>query len=309
MTHSISRRQFILSSSAGVLGAGAASLLESKALAFTPSHASIVESFAPAEWRRAFATAVEAGGHAGDLAFWQAFTAERVTPDLDERQILTLPAPGVELFGPRLAQRIAAISNDRLAEEVAKGAVGGMGTVSAFDRDAGREAERAIGQLGLCGLSLGANRGMRLDAKQLWPVYEVAQAASVPVYLPASYSVRVGDAPYRQLGRAGIIAGASSDSSAHATQLIFGGVLDAFPGLNVILGRLGEAAPYWYTQLVGIEAGLQGAHRPQRSVSDYFRTNIHLITAEMQSAGTLQFCSTILGKTGVPADLFEGRLA
>ncbi len=311
-----SRRHFLTASAVGVLAGGAlGSTAGAATLARSGARISIGETFVPAEWSQAFA-ATAAGGHPGDSAFWRAFRGQASTPAplaQAELHLLALPAPGVEAFSPDLARRVAALSNDRLADRVraGRGAIGGLATVSSFDAQAAREAERAIAQLGLSGVALGANRGMRLDHPSLWPLYEYAQAAHAPIYLPAAYSAGADDAPYRALGREGVIAGAAADSSAHAAQLIFGGVLDAFPKLNVILARLGEATPHWYGELEAVEANMAeaGLKAPQRAVRDYFTDNIHLTTTDMVSAETVQFCNLVLGDGRVLRSRDSAQLA
>lgn len=195
------------------------------------------------------------------------------------------------------------LANDRLAEKVhGTSGMAGLATLAAFDPLAVKEAERAITRLGFAGLSLGANRGLRLDHRSLWPVYEYAASARVPIYLPAAYTADAGEAPYRTLGSAGVIAGASADSGRHATQLIFGGVLDAFPDLTVVLSRMGEGTPYWYGRInETYDAVLEAdGNLPQRPAHDYFGANLLLTTTDM-TPHTVQFCSALLGTGKVVA--------
>lgn len=300
MTYSMtSRRRFLAASTLSLFAAmGTSSLASARGRGAAGAPAAIAETFAPAEWVEAFAALAASGGHAGDRAFWRSLEAGQLedAPGRDQPHLLALRAPGVEAFAPDLARRLARVSNDRLAQQVraGRGAIGGLAAVSAFDPDAAQEARRAVGVLGLAGISLGANRGMRLDDPSLRPLFAFAEAAHAPIYLPTAYSA---DAAYAALGRDGVLAGASADSSAHAAQLIFGGVLDSYPGLTVVLGRLGDAAPYWIGELAAVEANLveAGAQRPRRSVGEYFERNIHLTTAGMESGLTAQFCREALG--------------
>jgi predicted TIM-barrel fold metal-dependent hydrolase len=212
---------------------------------------------------------------------------------------LSLPAPGLEPFAESPARELSIISNDKLSQHIraSKGTLAGLASIAAVDRNAVEEAKRAVTRLGLSGISLGTNRGMRLSDRQLWPLYEFAQSTRTPIYLPASYSAGVGDAPYRAIRREGVIDGASRDSSSHAAQLIFGGVLDAFPRLSFILGRLGDATPHWYGELAAAGEGFNAGDRraPRRTLNDYFRTNLFLTTADMASPATIEFCSSTLG--------------
>lgn len=268
-----------------------------------PRRLSISESFVFPEWLAAIDAA--AATNPAVRAFrtaWQG-TANAAPPGGSSHPdvtLLSLPAPGVEMVDADRARLLARLANDRLAETVARsrGRLAGLATLAAFDPEAVDEARRAITVLGLSGLSLGANRGLRLDHRRLRPVFAFAAAAGVPIYLPASHAPITGDAGYRAEGREGILAGAAQESAAHATQLIFGGVLDAHPGLRVVLSRLGEGTPYWCTRLAETCLALEGAGRPlpRRPALAYFTDNILLTTADMSSPETLAFCDSVLGK-------------
>lgn len=261
----------------------------------------VSETFTFPEWVDAIHS-LEADGTRADRAFSAALRAYQPTAMSDALQLLTLPAPGVEPFAAGRAAGLARLANDRLAAHVRSsgGRINGLATVSAFDSGAVNEARRAIKELGLAGINLGSNRGMRLDMPNLRPLFAFAESAHVPVYLPASYAPLAGDSPYRAAGRAGVITGSAADSGQHLMQLVYGGVLDEFPRLMVIAGRLGEGTPYWYGRVQEVHAALAAAGRrlPGRAPDEYFKRNILLTTADM-SADTLQFCSRMLGNGSV----------
>ena len=298
-----SRREFLRTSTLAVSTVGLASL-PGLTQAFSGARferISLGETFVFPQWLSAMTEITGHKPHSADRTFWNVWQSAGASPFTPVRpgelSLVTLPAPGVEPFGISQARSLAIEANDRLAEKVAgSSGLAGLGTIAAFDPMAVREAERAIFRLGLAGLSLGANRGMRLDHRSLWPVYEFAASARVPVYLPAAYTSLAGDAPYRTLGSAGVIAGAAADSGRHATQLIFGGVLDAFPDLTVVLSRMGEGTPYWYGRIQETYAAAQDAAipLPKRPAHEYFNDNIWLTTTDM-TPQTVQFCSALLG--------------
>lgn len=297
------RREFLRTSTLALSTVGLASL-PGLASAFgrnTPGRISVGESFVFPEWLSAMAEVAGNQPHSADRAFWDAWQLAGVAPFTPARRgelsLVSLPAPGVEPFPLAQARSLAMLANDKLAERVADtSGMAGLATLAAFDPLAVKEAERAITRLGLVGLSLGANRGMRLDHRSLWLVYEYAASAKVPVYLPAAYTAVAGNAPYHALGSAGVIEGAAADSGRHATQLIFGGVLDAFPGLTVVLSRMGEGTPYWYGRIRETYASLHeaGASLPARPAHEYFNDNLLLTTTDM-TPQTVQFCSALLG--------------
>jgi len=302
-----SRRDFIRTSSLALSTLGLASW-PGLAAALGPARfdrVSVSETFVFPEWLSAIAEVSGPDTHSADRAFWNAWqSAGRVLQEPDEPghlSLVSLPAPGVEPFEHSRARSLAMQANDRLAEKVAvTRGIAGLATLAAFDPLAAREADRSVSRLGLAGLSLGANRGMRLDHRSLWPVYEFAAHAKVPIYLPAAYPSMAGDAPYRTLGSAGVIVGAAADSARHATQLIFGGVLDAFPALTFVLSRMGEGTPYWYGRIQETYAAVRdaAASLPKRSVDEYFNDNLLLTTTDMTSQ-TVSFCNAVLGKGSV----------
>ena len=315
-----SRRDFLRTATVALSAAGLSTLPQVLGAFGRPAarRLSIGETFVCPEWMSALSTATARVRHDADLAFlqaWQAVRPSTLAPSSredDELALITLPAPGVEPFDLGRARSLARRTNDALAETVAAshGRVAGLATVAAIDPLAAREAERSISRLGLAGLNLGANRGLRLDHRSLWPIYEFAAASRAPVYLPAAYAPVAGDAPYRALGRAGVIAGASADAGRHATELIFGGVFDAFPTLSVVMGRMGEGTPYWYGRILETYAAVQdaGGALPQRSAPEYFADNMLLTTADM-SSDTVEFCSAVLGDRRVVSSLTDSTRA
>ena len=270
--------------------------------AFGTRRISVSESFVFPEWLAALDKAGATTADHALLQAWRTTTSDAINIDHSDPESLTLlslPAPGVEMLGAEQARHLAKLANNRLAQAVARGGgrLAGLATLAAFDPGAADEAKRAITELGLAGLSLGANRGLRLDHPSLSPVFAYAAAAGVPIYLPASYAPSTGDAPYRAAGAQGVLAGAAQDSARHAAQLIYGGVLDAYPALRVVLARLGEGTPYWCTQLANTYTSLQRAGRPlpSRPALAYFSDNIMLTTADMASVDTMSACEAIIG--------------
>lgn len=275
-----SRRSFICCSglAAAAAGFGLAPAVSFGAVRRARWRIVIDDSFRFPAWSRALGHATGAESSAAASTRRQRGASQRP----DELTLFALTAPGVEPFATDQARALSREANDRLAAMVSaardRTRVGALATLSSTDPFAVREADRAINQLGLTGLSLAANRAMPLDDRSLWPVYEFAAASRVPVYLPTS--------------AAATAAVASADSGRHLTQLIMGGVLDAFPALTVVLARLGEGAPHWYGRAADATAVLRDTGRasPRRPLEDYLSNNILLTTADM-TAQTLQFCS------------------
>ena len=118
----------------------------------------------------------------------------------------------------------------------------GMATVPLQDPDlAAAELEHAVRELGLHGVEICSNvDGRNLDEPAFRPFFEAADRLGVPVFVHPS-SVAAAD----RLGShylANLI-GNPLDSAICIASLMFGGVLDAFPGLKLVFAHGGGVAP------------------------------------------------------------------
>ena len=83
--------------------------------------------------------------------------------------------------------------------------------------------------------------GKELDEKSLWPIYAQCEEHGWPVLLHPSETIgRERTAPYWGLDN---LAGNPYDTGIATAHLIFGGVLDAFPKLTVMLPHAGGTVP------------------------------------------------------------------
>jgi aminocarboxymuconate-semialdehyde decarboxylase len=115
-----------------------------------------------------------------------------------------------------------------------------------------RELDRAVNELGGRGANLGTEdlAGRELDDPALWPVYARLQELDLPLFLhpgPAGDpAARTGQTPpYNLLGVIGFI----GQETAAVARLIYGGVLDAFPRLKVVVSHGGGAVPYQWGRI------------------------------------------------------------
>jgi predicted TIM-barrel fold metal-dependent hydrolase len=105
-------------------------------------------------------------------------------------------------------------------------------------RPAVAEIERAIGQLGLKGVTITSQiQGFSLDCEKLFPLYEKVSELDVPIFVhpplaPVGYDLLQDYDLPRVLGR-------EVDLMVATTRLIAGGVLDRFPGLKLVIGHFG----------------------------------------------------------------------
>jgi aminocarboxymuconate-semialdehyde decarboxylase len=128
--------------------------------------------------------------------------------------------------------------NDEVAALVARhpGRIHGLASVDAYDGErAAREAERAIGELGLLGLFVDCARGDALiDAPQARPTLEVAARLGVPVFVHpvAPQPMTRQMAPY---GLIGTLFARGTVNGAALIALLEGGVFAELSGLRVVV--------------------------------------------------------------------------
>jgi len=224
------------------------------------------------EWERA-------GGEFPD--FWK-----KKLSDFDGQRLEEMDRCGIELAilsstvpgpqgepNPELAEAMARDANDALAAVVAKrpDRFAAFATLSMHNVEAAcREFERAVRELGMCGVLLnnfqvaGPYRqdAIYYDGREFDPFWDLAEQLGVPVYL-------------------------------HALRLITTGVFDRYPGAQLILGHNGEHIVYdmWRVTTSGqfSDHGLRhaineiGAHRIMFAIDYPYEEN---------EAGTSWFAST-----------------
>jgi uncharacterized protein len=219
-------------------------------------------------------------------------------------QVISTRAPAVQNLPAADAVPLAREANDVLAAAVAAypDRFAGLATLPTPDpAEAARELDRAVRELGFKGAMLhGHTSGRFLDDQEFWPIFECAQALDVPVYLhPTPPTGPVFEAYFSgvdprvagALARAGW--GWHAETGLHALRLMVSGVFDQFPGLQVIIGHMGEGLPFSIARAdVALRAGTSHL---KRTVAEYFRTNFHVTTSAYFTVPPLQCALSVLG--------------
>ena len=205
-------------------------------------------------------------------------------------QILSLFDPGVQdETDVARAIDLAPRANDDLAETVRGNPdrFGGFATLATQDPDAAAaELERAVTELGLVGgLINGHCQGRYLDDPAYEELFGCAQGMGAPIYLhpttPHPAVMEAWFAPYVADGLHLASWGFAAETGTHVLRLIYSGLFDRFPQLQMIIGHLGEMLPF-AAYRVDRYYGLGGAgseSRLQRLPSEYLRTNFHVTTS------------------------------
>ena len=170
-------------------------------------------------------------------------------------QALSLTAPGVEQLDVEEAKAFARSTNDALAQAVRRypARFFGLAALPVADPPAAvAELERAVGEHGFKGVVInGHRRGRYLDDRFFWPVLARAERLKLPIYLhPTQPPQPVIDAWFGGLEpmvgemMAGPGWGWHIETALHVLRMVVGGVFDAHPELQIVIGHMGETLPF-----------------------------------------------------------------
>ena len=212
-----------------------------------------------------------------------------------DMQVLSMTSPGVQMFDADLATAMARSTNDQLAAAVARRPARYAALASFAPQDphgAAKEIDRAINTLKLHGLIVNSHTGGRyLDEPRFRPILEAASALKAPIYIhprnPPFPASKILDGPYSLYGA---IWGFQMETGIHAMRLIVNGVFDAFPDLQIVLGHMGEALPYWLYRIDYMWRG-----NLKRKPSDYVKDNFLITTSGVNHHAVLEYCHGVLG--------------
>jgi aminocarboxymuconate-semialdehyde decarboxylase len=158
---------------------------------------------------------------------------------------LSLMPPMVYWADGALGDRLARLVNDALAEasRAHPDRFVFLATLPMQDPEAAvNEVERAVTELGCRGIYLGTNiRGKELTDPSFVPVFERIHALSMPIFLHPLNVIGAQRLTNYYLHN---LLGNPFDTAGAAANLIFSGLLDRFPKLQVCLPHAGGAFPY-----------------------------------------------------------------
>lgn len=139
--------------------------------------------------------------------------------------------------------------NDELAQAVAAhpDRLGGFAQLPMQDPDtATHELGRAVGDLGLLGAYVGTDFGIDIDDERLDPLWVTAVDLDVPVFIhpaPAGIDGPLRDPRIRRFDL-DLSLGFAYEETLTIAGLVFGGVLDRHPDLDICLSHGGGAAAF-----------------------------------------------------------------
>jgi aminocarboxymuconate-semialdehyde decarboxylase len=168
-----------------------------------------------------------------------------------------IPVPDAVMF--------ARLANDSLAKAVAEsgGKLLGLASLPMNDPEASsNELRRAIEDLGMVGAQIGTTiEGDYIDGDRFLPVWETANELNVPLVLHPYYvGPKVG---YEDYYLTNIFVN-PMDTALAASRIIFSGLLERFPTVNLMLVHAGGFLPY---QMGRLDHGWDVRKEPKQKIS------------------------------------------
>ncbi len=232
--------------------------------------------------------------------------AEKRLADMDDQgvdmQVLSLSNPGVQNLSAADAVAVAREANDGLAE-IVRGNPGRFQALAAIptpDPEAApAELERAVTELGFRGAMLYGRTG---DAKADDPRFEDLYAAAERLGVPLHFHPQAPVGPVIEAYYAGIGGGVDFalatfglgwyyDLGVQLLRMVFTGVFDRHPDLQVISGHWGEVVLFFLDHIQTI----QGTADLERPLMDYFRQNFWVTGSGTTSERYQRWTAEVVG--------------
>ena len=220
-------------------------------------------------------------------------------------QVISENNPATQNLDAETAVTLARASNDVLYEGIRAhpDRFAGFATLPTPDpRAAADELERCVGRLGFKGaMIMGLTHGRFMDDKMFRPIFERAVALDVPVYIhPTPPVTAVQEAYFKDYPALALAPlGFTLETLTHTVRLVVSGLFDEFPTLKIIVGHLGETAPYlmWRTNYL-----VQERMPKPKAFADYYREHFWLTTSGAFSDAAL---SCAIAEMGLERILFS----
>ncbi len=193
---------------------------------------------------------------------WDLDLRFRIMDKYDVMHVLTLSRPPIEevIANPRKALDLTKLANDEIADLVFKYPhrfPAAVASVALTTIDASlKELERAIVDLKFRGVQIYTHVNDKpLDSPDFEPLWEMMARYKLPVWIHPTHGVTSDD--YRsekgtKYGTAGTF-GWPYETTMAMTRLVFGGVLERWPGLKIITHHAGAFVPYYEERITAFQ--------------------------------------------------------
>jgi 5-carboxyvanillate decarboxylase len=230
--------------------------------------------------------------------------------DMDQNgvdmHLLSLTAPGVQMFDADTASELATLANDRLAEVISRHPTRFAGLASFAPhapKRAAKEMERAINKLKLNGFIVNSHTNSEyFDNPKYWPVLEAAEALDACIYIHPRAASDNFKGPLQHYGMDSAMWGYGMEVGTHVVRMIASGVFDHFPKLKICIGHMGEAVHFWLWRLTFMNSRSQKTGRSPRTkltMDEYFRRNFVITTSGVEDPLALEYSIKKIGADSV----------
>ena len=222
-----------------------------------------------------------------------------------DKQVIALTSPGVQIMDTATAVSFSRLANDQLAEAIRKHPTRFVGMIAVAPQDpaaAAKEMERGVNKLGMSAVIINSHtHGEYLSDPKFWDIFAAAEALDVPIYLHPNTPPANMIQPFLECGLDGAIFGFGVETALHSLRIITAGVFDRFPKLQIIIGHMGEALPYWAYRLDYMHRATVMSQRYEsvkalkKKPSDYLRENFYITNSGMAWEPAIRFTQETLG--------------
>jgi 5-carboxyvanillate decarboxylase len=223
-----------------------------------------------------------------------------------DMHLLSLTAPGVQMFDADTASELATLANDRLAEVISRHPkrFAGLATFAPqAPKRAVKEMERATGKLRLNGFIVNSHTNSEyFDDPKFWPILEAAEALDRCIYIHPRGPSEGLKGPLRDYGMDSAMWAYGVEVGTHAVRMMAGGVFDRFPKLKICIGHMGEAVHFWIWRITFMNSRSQvmgRAPKTQLTMEEYFRRNFVITTSGVEDPLALEYSVKKLGADSV----------
>ena len=227
-----------------------------------------------------------------------------------DKAVLALTAPGAQpLTDLGEARGLAQRANDYLAENVAahKDRYIGMTTVAPQDPTwSASEIVRGARELDFKGVQINSHtQGEYLDHPRFDPIFRALADTGQPLYIHPSSPPDTMIGPMLEAGLDGAIFGFGVEVGLHLLRLITSGIFDRYPDLQIMVGHMGEALPFWIYRIDYMhQATVRSRRYPfmkplKKTILEYLRTNVLITTSGMAWAPAILFTQQVVGEDRV----------
>jgi 2,3-dihydroxybenzoate decarboxylase len=165
------------------------------------------------------------------------------------------------------------------------------------------EIVRGARELGFKGVQINSHtQGEYLDDPRFDPIFRALADTGQPLYIHPSTPPDSMIDPLLESGLDGAIFGFGVETGMHLLRLITIGIFDRYPDLQIMVGHMGEALPYWlyrldYMHQAGVRSNRYERMKPlQKTIAEYMRSNVLVTSSGMAWEPAIKFAQSVMGE-------------